>query len=41
MRVFNITATDIPTIDRIVALCETLPAFAAAEPARQPGAPKP
>jgi maleylacetoacetate isomerase len=40
MRVFNITATDIPTIDRIVALCETHPAFAAAAPARQQGAPK-
>jgi maleylacetoacetate isomerase len=40
MRVFNIAATDIPTIGRIVALCETHPAFAAAEPARQQGAPK-
>jgi maleylacetoacetate isomerase len=39
MRVFGIAVADIPTIDRIVALCETQAAFAAAAPLRQAGAP--
>ena len=40
MRVFKIAVPDIPTIDRIVALCETQDAFANAAPARQTGAPE-
>ena len=39
MGVFSITVPDAPTIDRIVALCETQDAFAKAAPARQQGAP--
>jgi maleylacetoacetate isomerase len=39
MAVFKITAPDFPTIDRIVALCETHPAFAGAHPLKQAGAP--
>jgi maleylacetoacetate isomerase len=39
MRVFKISVADIPTIDRIVALCETQDAFAKAAPFRQVGAP--
>jgi maleylacetoacetate isomerase len=39
MRTFKISIADIPTIDRIVALCESHPAFAQAEPSRQAGAP--
>ena len=38
-RIFNIAIPDIPTIDRIVARCDALPAFAKAEPSRQTGAP--
>jgi maleylacetoacetate isomerase/maleylpyruvate isomerase len=40
MRVFKIRIDDIPTVDRIMAECEALPAFAAADPSRQAGAPK-
>ena len=40
MRVFRISVSDIPTIDRIVALCETQDAFAKAAPFKQTGAPK-
>jgi maleylacetoacetate isomerase len=39
MRVFKIAVADIPTIDRIVARCETHEAFANAAPLRQAGAP--
>jgi maleylacetoacetate isomerase len=39
MRVFNISAAGTPTIDRIVALCETHEAFVLAHPLRQEGAP--
>ena len=39
MRVFKIEVPDIPTIDRIMARCEALEAFAKAEPSRQQGAP--
>jgi maleylacetoacetate isomerase len=39
MRVFKISAANTPTIDRIVALCETHEAFANAHPLRQEGAP--
>jgi maleylacetoacetate isomerase len=39
MRVFKITVADIPTIDRIVAQCEKLEAFAKAAPSKQVGAP--
>ena len=39
MRVLNIRVDKIPTIDRIVAECETLDAFAMAHPSRQLGAP--
>jgi len=38
MRVFKIDVPNIPTIDRIVAQCSTLDAFACAEPSRQVGA---
>jgi maleylacetoacetate isomerase len=40
MRVFKISVADIPTVDRIVALCEAQEAFARAEPNKQYGAPK-
>ena len=39
MRVFKVTVHDIPTIDRIVATCDALEAFAKAAPSRQEGAP--
>jgi len=39
MEVFKITVPDIPTIERIVARCDALDAFALAAPQRQPGAP--
>ena len=40
MRVFKIDFDDIPTAKRIMAECERLEAFAAADPSRQVGAPK-
>jgi maleylacetoacetate isomerase len=39
MRVFKLSIANIPTVDRIVALCETQEAFAKAEPLKQEGAP--
>lgn len=39
MRVFKINVDDIPTVDRIMAACEALGAFAKADPMRQVGAP--
>ncbi len=39
MRVFKISVAGIPTVDRIVATCEALDAFAQAAPNRQVGAP--
>jgi maleylacetoacetate isomerase len=39
-RVFKIAVEGIPTVQRIMASCEQLDAFAAAEPSRQAGAPK-
>jgi maleylacetoacetate isomerase len=39
MRVFKISVADVPTVDRIVALCETHEAFAKAAPMKQAGAP--
>jgi maleylacetoacetate isomerase len=39
MRVFKITVPDTPTIDRIVARCDALDAFAKADPMKQQGAP--
>lgn len=39
MRVFKISVSDTPTIDRIMAACESLEAFAKADPMRQEGAP--
>jgi maleylacetoacetate isomerase len=39
MRVFKIVVPDIPTVDRIVALCEAHEAFAKADPFKQEGAP--
>jgi maleylacetoacetate isomerase len=39
MRVFKISVAGIPTVDRIVALCETHEAFARAAPFQQAGAP--
>ena len=41
MRVFKITVPDIPTVDRIIAECDAMEAFAKADPFRQVGAPKP
>jgi maleylacetoacetate isomerase len=38
-RVFKITVADIPTIDRIIAHCDAMDAFAKAEPSQQVGAP--
>ena len=38
-RVFRIVVPDIPTIDRIMAMCEASEAFANADPMRQVGAP--
>ena len=40
MRVFKIDFDDVPTCKRIVAECEQLEAFAAADPSRQAGAPQ-
>jgi len=40
MRVFRIDFDDIPTCKRIMAECEAMEAFAAADPWRQAGAPK-
>ncbi len=39
MRVFKITVDGTPLVDRIVARCDALPAFANAAPLRQTGAP--
>lgn len=39
MQVFGITVADIPTVDRIVARLNEIPAFANADPYRQKGAP--
>ncbi|WP_131195744.1 maleylacetoacetate isomerase [Lichenihabitans psoromatis] len=39
MQVFKISVADIPTVDRIVASCIALPAFAEADPYKQVGAP--
>ena len=39
MRVFRISVDNIPTVDRIMARCEALDAFAKADPFRQTGAP--
>jgi maleylacetoacetate isomerase/maleylpyruvate isomerase len=39
MRIFKIDVPDIPTIQRIFALCETHEVFARAEPGKQVGAP--
>ena len=41
LRVFKISLADIPTVDRIMVLCDTHPAFAKADPFKQAGAPKP
>ncbi len=40
MRVFKIEVPGIPTVMRVMAACEQLDAFAAADPSRQVGAPK-
>lgn len=40
MRVFEITVPEIPTIDRIIALCDANEAFAGADPFKQTGAPQ-
>lgn len=40
-RIFGIEVEGIPTIDRIMARCEAIEAFAAADPYRQAGAPQP
>ena len=41
MRIFKIEVANIPTVLRVMAVCEQLDAFAAADPMRQVGAPKP
>ena len=40
MKIFKISVADLPTIDRIIARCETLEAFAKADPFKQAGAPQ-
>jgi maleylacetoacetate isomerase len=40
MRVFKIEVPDIPTVNRIMAACEKLDAFAKADPMKQAGAPQ-
>ena len=40
MRIFKIEVADIPTVNRIMAACEKLDAFAKAAPMRQAGAPQ-
>ena len=40
MRIFKIEVADIPTVNRIMAACEKLDAFAKAAPMRQVGAPQ-
>ena len=40
MRIFKIEVADIPTVNRIMAACEQLDAFAKAAPMRQAGAPQ-
>ena len=40
MKIFKISVADLPTIDRIIARCETLEAFAKADPFKQTGAPQ-
>ena len=40
MRVFKIDVPGIPTVMQVMAACEQLEAFAAADPSRQVGAPK-
>ena len=40
MRIFKIEVDDIPTVNRIMAACEKLDAFAKAAPMRQAGAPQ-
>ena len=39
-RVFKIAIPDVPTIDRIMSVCDQHPAFIKADPKRQAGAPK-
>ena len=39
VRTFGITVPGIPTVDRIIAECEALPAFSQADPMKQTGAP--
>jgi len=39
MQIFDIEVANIPTVDRIMARCEAIEAFAAADPYRQTGAP--
>ncbi|GGE22009.1 maleylacetoacetate isomerase [Aureimonas endophytica] len=40
MKVFDINVAGIPTVERILAECEAMPAFAAADPFLQTGAPE-
>jgi maleylacetoacetate isomerase len=40
MRVFKMSVPNIPTIDRIIARCDAMDAFAKADPFKQVGAPK-
>ena len=40
MRIFKIEVHGIPTVMRVMAACEQLDAFAAADPSRQVGAPQ-
>ena len=40
MRVFKVTVDGIPTVDRVIATCDAHPAFAAAAPMKQVGAPQ-
>ena len=40
MTIFRISVADLPTIERIIKRCETLEAFAKADPFKQAGAPE-
>ena len=40
MKIFKISVADLPTIERIIERCETLEAFAKADPFKQTGAPQ-
>ncbi len=40
MKIFKISVADLPTVERIIERCETLEAFAKADPFKRAGAPE-